>query len=136
MMTFSKTLTFVVLMLLAVASCKKDSEPAPDFTAPFVGSFEVQYDDPADNYVLNISNHAEKPNTVKMLNFGDFMDNIPVYGTVAGNKMTIATQSFKVTNGKTLTITGEGILEGTTLKLHFVVGGDYELDTHIKAVRQ
>ena len=136
MMTFSKSFALLMLMLATLLGCKKDSEPAPDAAAAFVGTFEAQYQDPADNYMITISKHDEKPNTVKMLNFGDFMDKIPVYGTVAGKKMSIATQSFKVTNGKTLTISGEGTLEGTMLKIHFVVGGDYELDTNIKAVRQ
>ncbi len=137
MIRLTQSFALVLLMLLALVSCKDKEEVKPaDPVAAFVGTFEVQTPDPAKKYTITITKDDDLAGYLDIANFGNFIKKNTVFGRVEGNKLTIPMQSFPIVGGKTLTLHGEGTLDKNTLTLHYEAGGDYDDAWDVVALRK
>jgi hypothetical protein len=123
---------FFLSFTLVLASCSKNNDDATPAVQgkEFVGQYLVI--EPSETYTLQIDNKGGANFQIK--EFGGFM-NVPVNAVFEGNQLKIPAQTFKNPNGKSLTITGAGVLstkakKDDTIKFDYKVSGfaNYEGD--------
>jgi hypothetical protein len=102
-------------MVLASCSKSKDDKVVPG--SAFIGQYVVV--EPSETYTLQIDNKGGA--NFQIREFGGFL-NVPLNAVFSGDKLTIPSQTFKNPSGKSLTITGTGVLSTKTKKddtIHF-----------------
>jgi len=103
---------------------------APVQGAAFVGQYVVV--DPSETYTLQID--SKGGSNFQIREFGGFL-NAPLNAVVDGNSLNIPSQTFTNPSGKSITITGKGVLstkakKDDTIKFDYKVTGwqNYEGD--------
>jgi len=126
---FSSPLFICILFFTATLilfGCKDDDDDTSPDVAKLTGTYDVaetdMYND-VDNYTITISKSTDGGSAIEIGNFGDFMFK-PVKGTIAGNTLTIPSQTF--TANTTIKISGSGTLTGNNLHFDYTLesGGD------------
>lgn len=122
---------FLLSFTLVLASCSKSKDDTvPVQGAAFVGQYVVV--DPSETYTLQIDSKGGSNFQIK--EFGGFL-NAPLNAVADGNSLKIPAQTFTNASGKSITISGKGILstkvkKDDTVKFEYKVTGwqDYESD--------
>ena len=127
-----RNISFLLLSFpLVLASCSKDKDDSPSSQgSSFVGKYLVV--DPSETYTLEISHKGG--NNFQIKEFGGFL-NAPLNGVLNGSSLNIPSQTFTNPSGKSITITGTGVLstkakKDDTIKFDYKVTGftNYESD--------
>jgi hypothetical protein len=127
-----RNISFLLLSFsLVLASCSKDKDDTSSSQAPaFVGQYLVV--DPSETYTLEISHKGGSNFQIK--EFGGFL-NAPLNAVLNGSALNIPSQTFTNPSGKSITITGTGVLstkvkKDDTIKFEYKVSGftNYESD--------
>jgi len=116
---------------LVLASCSKDKDDSPSSQGnSFVGQYLVV--DPSETYTLEVSHKGGSNFQIK--EFGGFL-NAPLNAVLNGSSLNIPSQTFTNPSGKSITITGTGVLstkvkKDDTIKFEYKVSGftNYESD--------
>ena len=116
---------FMVSVLFTLASCSDDDDAKPDTSSQFIGTYAVEDVSASSGYVyeydVTISNGAD--GYLHISNFAD-MFNVPVKASVAGNKITIKSQSFtNPSSGNSILVSGSGTLSGNVLNFTYTTTG-------------
>jgi hypothetical protein len=122
---------FLFSFAVLLASCSKDNDNvAPVQGSAFVGQYLVV--DPSETYTLQIESKGGSNFHIK--EFGGFL-NAPLNAVADGNALKIPSQTFTNPSGKSITITGKGVLstkvkKDDTIKFDYKVTGftNYESD--------
>lgn len=133
---FSKLSLVLISFTLLLASCSKSkNDTVPVQGSEFIGQYLV-----VDNetYTLIIENKGGSNFQIK--EFGGFL-NVPLKAVAEGNALNIPSQTFKNSNGKSITITGKGVLstkskKDDTIKFDYKVTGWQEYDGDFEGVRK
>lgn len=133
---FSKLSLVLISFTLLLASCSKSkNDTVPVQGSEFIGQYLV-----VDNetYTLIIENKGGSNFQIK--EFGGFL-NVPLKAVAEGNALKIPSQTFKNSNGKSITITGKGVLstkskKDDTIKFDYKVTGWQEYDGDFEGVRK
>ena len=132
--SFSIFRNFSLLLLsasLVLASCSKDNDDnISSQGSAFVGKYLVV--DPSETYTIEISHKGGSNFQIK--EFAGFL-NVPLNAVQSGNALNIPAQTFTNPSGKSITITGTGVLstkakKDDTIKFDYKVAGftNYESD--------
>ena len=122
---------FFLFFTLLLASCSKSKDDSvPPQGAAFVGQYIVA--DPSETYTLQIESKGGSNFQIK--EFGGFL-NVPLNAVLEGSTLKVPSQTFTNGSGKSITITGTGVLQtkakkDDTIKFDYKVTGwqDYESD--------
>lgn len=128
---FAPALLFA--LLLGLSGCKKSSDDVTP-TAAFAGTFVKQSTDPAKRYEFVITKLPGEANAFNISNFANFIPNVKA--TANGNTLTIAKQTFPVSGGGQISLTGEGLLAGDALNISYSVRGSSNFDGLTEAKRK
>ena len=134
---FRKISLVLISFTLLLASCSKSKDDkVPVQGAEFVGQYTVV--ESYETYILQIDSKGGANFQIK--EFGGFM-NVPVNAVFEGNKLTIPAQTFKNPNGKSLTITGKGILstkvkKDDTIKFEYKMTGWIDSESEFEGTRK
>ena len=135
--TFRNISFFLLSFTLLLASCSKNKEDViPVQGAAFAGQYVVV--DPSETYTLQIESKGGSNFQIK--EFGGFL-NAPLNAMVEGNTLKIPSQTFKNPNGKSITITGKGVLstkvkKDDTVKFEYKVTGWTEYESDFEGTRK
>ncbi len=130
--SFFRNISLILLSFTAVlASCSKSKDDVvPVQGTAFAGQYVVV--DPSETYTLQIDSKGGSNFQIK--EFGGFL-NAPLNAVVDGNSLKIPSQTFTNPSGKSITITGKGVLstkakKDDTIKFDYKVTGwqNYEGD--------
>ena len=132
--SFSIFRNFSLLLLsatLVLASCSKDNDDGISAQqSAFVGKYLVV--DPSETYTIEVSHKGG--NNFQIKEFAGFL-NVPLNAVLNGSALNIPSQTFKNPSGKSITITGTGVLstkakKDDTIKFDYKVSGftNYESD--------
>jgi hypothetical protein len=122
---------------MVLASCSKSKDDAPPVQgAAFIGQYIVV--EPSETYILQIDNKGGANFQIK--EFGGFL-NVPLNAVFSGDKLTIPSQTFKNPNGKSLTVSGTGVLstktkKDDTIKFDYKVSGFTEYESDFTGIRK
>jgi hypothetical protein len=128
---------FILSFTLLFASCSKskdDSVPAQG--AAFVGQYIVT--DPSETYTLQIESKGGSNFQIK--EFGGFL-NAPLNAVLEGSALKVPSQTFTNGNGKSITITGTGVLstkakKDDTVKFTYKMTGWQNYDGDFEGTRK
>ena len=133
-----RNLSFLLLSFsLFLASCSKSKDDTiPVQGAAFVGQYLVV--EPSETYTLQIESKGGSNFQIK--EFGGFL-NVPLNAVSEGNALKIPAQTFKNPNGKSLTVSGTGVLstknkKDDTIKFQYKVTGFTEYESDIEGTRK
>ena len=136
--SISRNLSFLFLSLsLVLASCSKDkNDTAPAQGAAFAGQYLVV--DPSETYTLQIESKGGKNFQIK--EFGGFL-NAPLNAVLDGRTLKVPAQTFTNPSGKSITISGAGILstkvkKDDTIKFDYKVTGWQEYESDFEGTRK
>jgi hypothetical protein len=130
--SFFRNISLILLSFTVVlASCSKSKDDVvPVQGAAFVGQYVVV--DPSETYTLQID--SKGGSNFQIREFGGFL-NAPLNAVADGNSLKIPSQTFTNPSGKSITITGKGVLstkakKDDTIKFDYKVSGwqNYESD--------
>ena len=130
--SFFRNISLILLSFTVVlASCSKSKDDVvPVQGAAFVGQYVVV--DPSETYTLQID--SKGGSNFQIREFGGFL-NAPLNAVADGNSLKIPSQTFTNPSGKSITITGKGVLstkakKDDTIKFDYKVTGwqNYEGD--------
>lgn len=130
------SLLFLSFTLLLASCSKSKNDTVPVQGAEFIGQYKVV--DPSETYTLEITNKGGSNFQIK--EFGGFL-NVPLNAVFEGNKLKIPSQTFKNPNGKSLTVTGSGVLstkakKDDTVKFEYKVTGFTEYESDFEGTRK
>jgi len=116
---------------LVVASCSKDNDDSVSSQqSAFVGKYLVV--DASETYTVDVSHKGG--NNFQIKEFAGFL-NVPLNAELNGNALNIPSQTFTNPSGKSITISGTGVLstktkKDDTIKFDYKVSGftNYESD--------
>jgi len=122
---------FILSFTLLLASCSKSKDDTvPAQGSEFVGQYVVS--DPSETYTLQIESKGGSNFQIK--EFGGFL-NVPLNAVLNGSELKVPSQTFTNGSGKSITITGTGVLstkakKDDTIKFDYKVTGwqNYESD--------
>jgi hypothetical protein len=127
----------LLAVLITLSSCSKDDDARPDTRGQFIGTYAVEdksdYSGNLYYYDITISNGNN--GEVNISNFAD-MFNVPVKGTVDGNKITIKSQTFKNPSGLELEVSGSGTITGDVITFTYTTTKDLDYTGHCKATKK
>ena len=133
-----RNLSFSLLSFsLLLASCGKSKDnTTPVQGAAFAGQYLVV--DPSETYTLQIESKGGSNFQIK--EFGGFL-NAPLNAVAEGNALKIPSQTFKNPSGKSITITGKGVLstkakKDDTIKFEYEVTGWQEYESDFEGTRK
>jgi len=136
--SISRNISFFLLSsLLFLASCSKSKDDAvPAQGAAFVGQYLVV--DPSETYTLQIESKGGSNFQIK--EFGGFL-NAPLNAVLDGGTLKVPSQTFTNPNGKSITITGTGVLatkvkKDDTIKFDYKVTGWQEYESDFEGTRK
>ncbi|HZI52144.1 MAG TPA: hypothetical protein VFD56_00465 [Chitinophagaceae bacterium] len=127
-----RNISFLLLSFsLVLASCSKDKDDnVSQQGSAFVGKYLVV--DPSETYTIEIAHKGGSNFQIK--EFAGFL-NAPLNAVLNGSSLNIPSQTFTNPNGKSITITGTGVLstkakKDDTIKFDYKVSGftNYESD--------
>jgi len=122
---------------LVLASCSKDkNDTVPAQGAAFAGQYLVV--DPSETYTLQIESKGGKNFQIK--EFGGFL-NAPLNAVVEGSTLKVPAQTFTNPSGKSITISGAGVLstkvkKDDTIKFDYKVTGWQEYESDFEGTRK
>jgi hypothetical protein len=127
---------FILSFSLLLASCSKDHDSASAPVAGFAGQYLVV--DDTETYTLAIT--SKGGSNFQISEFGGFL-NVPLNAVANGNTLTIPSQTFKNPSGKSITITGTGVLSTKTKKddtvtFQYAVTGFTEYESDFEGTRK
>jgi hypothetical protein len=122
---------FFLFFTLLLASCSKSKDDSvPPQGSAFIGQYVVV--DPSETYTLQIESKGGSNFQIK--EFGGFL-NVPLNAVLDGSTLKVPSQTFTNGSGKSITITGTGVLQtkakkDDTIKFDYKVTGwqNYESD--------
>jgi len=136
--SISRNLSFLFLSsTLVLASCSKDKDDTvPAQGAGFAGQYLVV--DPSETYTLQIESKGGKNFQIK--EFGGFL-NAPLNAVVEGSTLKVPAQTFTNPSGKSITISGAGVLstkvkKDDTIKFDYKVTGWQEYESDFEGTRK
>ena len=126
---------FFLSLTFVFASCSKSKDRAPVRGAEFIGQYQVVDD---ETYTLIIENKGGSNFQIK--EFGGFL-NVPLNAVLDGGALKIPAQTFTNANGKSITITGKGVLstktkKDDTIKFEYKVTGFTEYESDFEGTRK
>ena len=128
---------FFLSSILVLASCSKDKDDTvPAQGAAFAGQYLVV--DPSETYTLQIESKGGKNFQIK--EFGGFL-NAPLNAVVEGSTLKVPAQTFTNPSGKSITISGAGVLstkvkKDDTIKFDYKVTGWQEYESDFEGTRK
>ena len=127
---------FFLSFTMVLASCSKSKDEPGVQGAAFIGQYIVV--EPSETYTLQIDNKGGANFQIK--EFGGFL-NVPLNAVFNGDKLTIPAQTFKNPNGKSLTISGSGVLstkakKDDTIRFDYKVSGFTEFESDFTGTRK
>jgi len=138
--SFSISRIFSLLFLsfsLVVVSCSKSKD---DTVSPQVAAFAGQYlvVEPSETYTLKIESKGGSNFQIK--EFGGFL-NVPLNAVVDGASLKIPSQTFTNPSGKSITISGAGVLstkakKDDTIKFNYKVTGWQQYESDFEGTRK
>ena len=136
--SISRNISFFLLSFtLVLASCSKSKDDAvPAQGAAFVGQYLVV--DPSETYTLQIESKGGGNFQIK--EFGGFL-NAPLNAVLDGSTLKVPSQTFTNPSGKSITITGTGVLstkvkKDDTIKFDYKVTGWQEYESDFEGTRK
>ena len=133
-----RSLSFLFLSFsLVLASCNKDNDDTvPAQGAAFAGQYLVV--DPSETYTLQIESKGGSNFQIK--EFGGFL-NTPLNAVLDGNTLKVPAQTFTNPSGKSITISGAGVLstkvkKDDTIKFEYQVTGWQEYESDFEGTRK
>jgi hypothetical protein len=136
--SISRNLSLLFLSsTLVLASCSKDKDDTvPAQGAAFAGQYLVV--DPSETYTLQIESKGGKNFQIK--EFGGFL-NAPLNAVVEGSTLKVPAQTFTNPSGKSITISGAGVLstkvkKDDTIKFDYKVTGWQEYESDFEGTRK
>ena len=107
---------------MVIASCSKSKDDnGPSTAAAFVGKYLVV--DPSETYTIEIAHKGG--NNFQIKEFAGFL-NAPLNAVLIRNALTIPSQTFTNPSGKSITLTGTGVLS-TKAKKDDTIKFDYKM---------
>ena len=128
---------FFLSFTLVLASCSKSKDDSvPPQGAAFAGQYLVV--DPSETYTLQIESKGGGNFQIK--EFGGFL-NAPLNAVLDGSKLKVPAQTFTNPSGKSITITGTGVLstkakKDDTIKFDYKVTGWQEYESDFEGTRK
>lgn len=136
--SFFRNISLILLSFtMVLASCSKSKDDvAPVQGAAFVGQYVVV--DPSETYTLQIDSKGGSNFQIK--EFGGFL-NAPLNAVADGSSLKIPAQTFTNPSGKSITITGKGVLStkaktDDTIKFDYKVTGWQNYDGDFEGTRK
>jgi len=136
--SISRNLSFLFLSFsLVLASCSKDKDDnLPAQGAAFAGQYLVV--DPSETYTLQIESKGGK--NFQIREFGGFL-NAPLNAVAEGSALKVPAQTFTNPSGKSITISGTGVLstkvkKDDTIKFDYKVTGWQEYESDFEGTRK
>lgn len=133
-----RNLSLILLSFsFVLASCSKDNDDtAPAQGSEFVGQYLVI--EPSETYTLQIE--SKGGSNFQIREFGGFL-NAPLNAVAEGNSLKIPSQTFKNPSGKSITITGTGVLstkakKNDTIKFDYKVTGFTQYESDFEGTRK
>ena len=133
-----RNISFLLLSFsLVIASCSKDKDDnVSQQSSAFVGKYLVV--DPAETYTIEIAHKVG--NNFQIKEFAGFL-NVPLNAVLNGKALTIPSQTFTNPSGKSITITGTGVLSSKakkddTIKFDYSVSGYTNYDGDFEGTRK
>ena len=123
--------------MLLLASCSKSKDDiVPAQGAAFAGQYVVV--DRSETYILQIESKGGSNFQIK--EFGSFL-NAGLNAVIDGNSLKIPAQTFTNPSGKSITITGKGVLstkvkKEDTIKFEYKVTGWQEYESDFEGTRK
>lgn len=134
---FKNLSLFLLSFSLVLASCSKSKDDtAPAQGSEFVGQYLVV--EPSETYTLQIDSKGGSNFQIK--EFGGFL-NVPLNAVAEGNGLKIPSQTFTNPSGKSITITGTGVLstkakKNDTIKFQYKVSGFTQYESDFEGTRK
>lgn len=128
---------FLLSFSLVLASCSKDKDDtAPAQGSEFVGQYLVVT--PSETFTLGIEHKGGS--NYNITEFAGFL-NVPLKAVAEGNSLKIPSQTFKNPSGKSITITGTGVLstkakQNDTVKFDYKVTGFTQYESDFEGTRK
>jgi hypothetical protein len=128
---------FLFSFTLLLASCSKSKDDVvPVQGAAFVGQYLVI--EPSETYTLQLESKGGSNFQIK--EFGGFL-NAPLNAVIDGNALKIPSQTFTNPSGKSITVTGKGVLstkakKDDTIKFEYKVTGFTEYESDFEGTRK
>jgi hypothetical protein len=136
--SISRTISLFFLSLtVLLASCSKSKDDnVPPQGAAFIGQYVVV--DPSETYTLQIESKGGSNFQIK--EFGGFL-NAPLNAVLDGSTLKVPAQTFTNGSGKSITITGTGVLstkakKDDTIKFDYKVTGWQEYESDFEGTRK
>ena len=134
---FRNIFLFFLSFTLILASCSKSKDDTvPAQGSAFVGQYVVV--DPSETYTLQIESKGGSNFQIK--EFGGFL-NSPLNAVLDGSTLKVPAQTFTNPSGKSITITGTGVLstkakKDDTIKFDYKVTGWQEYESDFEGTRK
>lgn len=134
--SFFRNISLILLSFtLLLASCSKSKDDVPVQGGEFIGQYLVVE---SETYTLRID--SKGGSNFQIVEFGGFL-NKPLNAVADGNTLKIPSQTFTNPNGKSITITGKGVLstkakKDDTLKFEYKVTGWQEYESDFEGTRK
>jgi hypothetical protein len=136
--SISRNISFLLLSFsLLLGSCSKNKDDAaPAQGAAFAGQYLVI--DPSETYTLQVVSKGGGNFQIK--EFGGFL-NAGLNAVLDGNSLKIPAQTFTNPSGKSITITGKGVLstknrKDDTIKFEYKLTGWQEYESDFEGTRK
>lgn len=136
--SLSKLFVLFLSFGTVLASCSKDNDndSVPAQGSEFVGQYLVV--EPSETYTLQVENKGGSNFHIK--EFGGFL-NVPLNAVLEGNQLKIPAQTFTNPSGKSITITGVGMLKtkakkDDTIRFDYKVTGFTEYESDFEGTRK
>jgi hypothetical protein len=136
--SISRNISFFLLSFsLFLGSCSKSKDNVvPALGAAFAGQYLVI--DPSETYTLQVVSKGGSNFQIK--EFGGFL-NTGLNAVLDGNSLKIPAQTFTNPSGKSITITGKGVLstktkKDDTIKFEYKVTGWQEYESDFEGTRK
>jgi hypothetical protein len=120
---------------LLLASCSKSKDDVPVQGAEFIGQYLVN-----DSETYTLAVNSKGGNSFQITEFGGFL-NKPLNAIVEGAVLKIPAQTFTNPSGKSITVTGKGVLstkvkKDDTIKFEYKVTGFTEYESDFEGTRK
>ncbi len=131
-----RNISFIMLSFtLLLASCSKSKDDVPVQGAEFIGQYLVN-----DSETYTLAVNSKGGNSFQITEFGGFL-NKPLNAIVEGAVLKIPAQTFTNPSGKSITVTGKGVLstkvkKDDTIKFEYKVTGFTEYESDFEGTRK
>ena len=134
--SWNRSLFFLFFTLLLASCSKSKDDSVPPQGAAFIGQYVVV--DPSETYTLQIESKGGSNFQIK--EFGGFL-NAPLNAVLEGSALKVPSQTFTNGSGKSITITGTGVLstkakKDDTVKFTYKMTGWQNYDGDFEGIRK